>query len=161
MPGDAAESGTEPGAQPQAQVEGQQVEAGADQTAPEAGAAEVAIEAGTTPDPWALGHVVLAPDASVTASFFLLLALAAGVGASVVGLGLALVRRGVGAELNKRAVAVVIGLAVAILAFPGAANELGAAAFEGSQASLRVLPASVDVGLRCAFADAPTQSAAA
>lgn len=39
MPGDVAESGTEPGGQPQVQVEGLQVKAGADSTVTEAGSA--------------------------------------------------------------------------------------------------------------------------
>ena len=54
-------------------------------------------------------------------------------------------------EFSARTVAPpAIGLAVAVMLFPDTADRLGLASYQGTRASLQVLPAALDAGLRCA-----------
>jgi len=56
-------------------------------------------------------------------------------------------------RLSERLVPGAVGLSLAILLFPSTANELGTMAHQGTRASLRIIPAAVDTGMRC-WADA-------
>lgn len=54
-------------------------------------------------------------------------------------------------EVSPRTVAPpAIGLAIAVMLFPDTADRMGLVVDQGTRASLRILPAAVDVGLRCA-----------